>query len=89
MLQEIGETIAAVFDKTVAGIGIGVPSLVDVDKGIVYTVENIPSWQEVPLKDILEQSLPGAGLRQQRRQLLRPGRALFRRRPRPTATWSA
>jgi glucokinase len=54
VLQEIEETIAAVFDKTVAGIGIGVPSLVDVGKGIVYTVENIPSWQEVPLKDILE-----------------------------------
>ena len=56
VLQEIRETIAAVFDKKVAGIGIGVPSLVDVDKGIVYTVENIPSWKEVPLKDILEQS---------------------------------
>jgi glucokinase len=56
VLQEIRETIAAVFDRGVAGIGIGVPSLVDVDKGIVYTVENIPSWQEVPLKDILERS---------------------------------
>ncbi|HUU06709.1 MAG TPA: ROK family protein [Patescibacteria group bacterium] len=56
VLQEIRETIAAVFDKRVAGIGIGVPSLVDVDKGIVYTVENIPSWKEVPLKDILERS---------------------------------
>jgi glucokinase len=55
VLQEISETIAAVFDKTVSGIGIGVPSLVDVDKGIVYTVENIPSWQKVPLKDIIEQ----------------------------------
>jgi len=56
VLQEIQETIAAVFDKTVTGIGIGVPSLVDVDKGIVYAVENIPSWKEVPLKNILEQS---------------------------------
>jgi len=56
VLQEIRETISAVFDKVVAGIGIGVPSLVDVDKGIVYMVENIPSWKEVPLKDILEQS---------------------------------
>jgi glucokinase len=54
VLREIRETIAAVFDKTIAGIGIGVPSLVDVDKGVVYTVENIPSWKEVPLKEILE-----------------------------------
>jgi glucokinase len=56
VLQEISETIAAVFDKKVAGIGIGVPSLVDVEKGIVYTVENIPSWKEVPLKEILERT---------------------------------
>lgn len=54
VLQEVRETIAAVLGGPVAGIGIGVPSLVDVDKGIVYTVENIPSWQEVPLKEILE-----------------------------------
>ena len=56
VLQEISETIAAVFDNQVSAIGIGVPSLVDVDKGIVYTVENIPSWKKVPLKKILEQS---------------------------------
>jgi glucokinase len=56
VLQEIRETIAAVLDSQVSAIGIGVPSLVDVDKGIVYTVENIPSWKEVPLKDILEQT---------------------------------
>jgi glucokinase len=56
VLREIHETIAAVFDKQVSAIGIGVPSLVDVDKGIVYTVENIPSWKKVPLKKILEQS---------------------------------
>jgi glucokinase len=27
---------------------------VDVEKGIVYSVINIPSWHEVPLKQILE-----------------------------------
>lgn len=36
------------------GIGVGVPSVVDIDKGIVYDVQNLPSWKEVPLKDILE-----------------------------------
>jgi len=39
---------------SVDGIGIGVPSVVDADKGIVYDVINIPSWKEVHLKDILE-----------------------------------
>src|SRR5690606_24955530 len=32
-----------------------VPSVVDVDKGIVYDVQNIPSWKEVPLKAIMEE----------------------------------
>ena len=36
------------------GIGLGVPSVIDVQKGIVYNVVNIPSWECVPLKDILE-----------------------------------
>ena len=56
VLQEIRETISAVFDNQVSAIGIGVPSLVDVANGIVYTVANIPSWKEVPLKKYLEQS---------------------------------
>jgi glucokinase len=46
--------ISKVVDKSVAGIGIGVPSLVDSGKGIVYNVQNIPSWKEIYLKDILE-----------------------------------
>lgn len=35
-------------------IGIGVPSVVDREKGIVYNVVNIPHWEEVHLKEILE-----------------------------------
>ena len=35
-------------------IGIGVPTVVDVERGIVYDALNIPSWKEVPLKDELE-----------------------------------
>ena len=35
-------------------IGIGVPSVVDVAAGIVYNAVNIPSWEEVHLKDVLE-----------------------------------
>ena len=48
------ETIEAAFDSSVQAIGVGVPSLLDRDRGIVYTVQNIPSWQEVHLKEILE-----------------------------------
>ena len=46
--------IEAVWDNSVQAIGIGVPSVVDRAKGIVYNVVNIPHWEEVPLKAILE-----------------------------------
>lgn len=39
----------------VKGIGMGVPSIVDTERGIVYNVNNIPSWREVHLKEMLEQ----------------------------------
>ncbi len=54
VLGEVCTAIDAVFDRDVRGIGCGVPSLVDLERGVVYTVENIPSWREVPLKDELE-----------------------------------
>ena len=54
VLQEIIGAIQAIFDPEVAAIGIGVPSVVDVEHGIVYAVQNIPSWKEVHLKDRLE-----------------------------------
>lgn len=54
ILNEIIHTIEEVFDPGVAAIGVGVPSVVDVEKGIVYEVQNIASWQKVPLKEILE-----------------------------------
>ena len=57
VIDEIVSTITRILDSEVAGIGIGVPSVVDVEKGIVYDVQNIPSWKEVPLKSILEDRL--------------------------------
>jgi glucokinase len=55
VMKEITDTIDKVFDGDVIGIGVGVPSVVDVEKGIVYSVANIPSWKKVYLKDRLEQ----------------------------------
>lgn len=54
VLGEVFGAIDAVLDREVSGIGFCVPSVVDVDEGIVYSVANIPSWQEVPLKQELE-----------------------------------
>jgi glucokinase len=46
--------IEQVCDDTCEGIGVGVPSVVDIGKGIVYDVLAIPAWKEVRLKDRLE-----------------------------------
>lgn len=48
------EMIRKLASPAVKSIGIGVPSVVDAEKGIVYDVMNIPSWKEVHLKTILE-----------------------------------
>ena len=56
--EEVIEAIAALIEplvcEEVTSIGMGVPSVVDTKRGIVYNVANIPSWQEVHLKDIFE-----------------------------------
>ncbi|HEY3388882.1 MAG TPA: ROK family protein [Prolixibacteraceae bacterium] len=54
VLEKLFTVIDSCLDKNTKSIGIGVPSVVDVEKGIVYDVVNIPSWKVVPLKDILE-----------------------------------
>lgn len=41
-------------DETISGIGIGVPSILDRENGIIHEVQNIPTWKEVHLASILE-----------------------------------
>ena len=53
-LKQVIQFIEPLTSHEVEGIGIGVPSVVDVEQGIVYNVTNIPSWKKVALKDILE-----------------------------------
>jgi glucokinase len=53
-LSQLTDLIDSVFDPEISGIGIGVPSVVDIERGIVFDVVNIPSWKEVHLKHILE-----------------------------------
>lgn len=54
VLEKLFSVIDGCFDENTKSIGVGVPSVVDVEKGIVYDVINIPSWKVVPLKEILE-----------------------------------
>jgi glucokinase len=55
VLEDVFEAVDLAFDKDVEGIGIGVPGVVDVKTGMVYDVQYIPSWKEVPLKKHLEE----------------------------------
>jgi glucokinase len=53
-LSQLTAIIRSLLRPEVKGIGIGVPSVVDIKNGIVFDVVNIPSWQRVELKKILE-----------------------------------
>lgn len=53
-LEYLAEQISTLMSPEVTKIGIGVPSVVDVNNGIVYDAANIPSWKEVHLKNFLE-----------------------------------
>jgi glucokinase len=55
VMGEIFAVIDQIFDQEVLGIGIGVPSVVDIAAGIVYDAANIPSWKKVYLKQHMEQ----------------------------------
>ena len=55
VIEDIIQSITQVMAPGVKSIGIGVPGILDTKEGIVYDVQNIPSWKEVPLKAILEQ----------------------------------
>lgn len=43
--------------ENLEGIGIGVPSIVDSAKGIIYDMVNIPCWKCVPIKELVEKAL--------------------------------
>ena len=57
-LEETLDYLSAQIEKIIRPdterIGIGVPTIVDIERGIVYDALNIPSWKEVHLKDYLE-----------------------------------
>ena len=40
-----------------AGVGIGAPGAIDVERGFVYFFPNIPGWKDTPLKSVLERRL--------------------------------
>jgi glucokinase len=48
---------AKIDQKNILGVGIGLPGLIDVKKGIVNTLPNIPGWNKFPLTKVLRKKL--------------------------------
>lgn len=53
IVQQLIRLTESVFSGNCLGIGIGVPGLVDFDKGIVYDLINLPSWKKLDLRSIM------------------------------------
>lgn len=53
VLQAVYQVVEEVFDPDIAGIGIGVPGLVDLEEQLVLDVVNIPSWDSIPLAELV------------------------------------
>jgi glucokinase len=54
ILDDLNYIIKKFMSEKIEAIGIGVPSLVDAEKGIVYDAANIPAWKKVNLKEQIE-----------------------------------
>ena len=50
--------LADAADYDIQGIGIGCTGPLDIDKGILLDVENLPTLNYFPLKDTVEQAFP-------------------------------
>ena len=54
ILEQIADLIDPKTAKNIKGIGIGVPGLVDLNTGTALHLLNIPGWDLIPLKQLLE-----------------------------------
>lgn len=54
VLDQVFSMIDELYSPEIRAIGIGVPSIVDPEEGIVYNTIGIPSWKEVHLKEKVE-----------------------------------
>jgi len=55
LIEAIGRRVATLREKhpQIKAIGVGVPGFVNLEKGLVYQLTNVPGWTHVPLRDQL------------------------------------
>ncbi len=54
IVNQFIRVVDSLFTKKVKGIGVGIPSILDVNKGVVYESNNIPGLRSINLKKVLE-----------------------------------
>ena len=54
LLEELYALINPVFNKEIKGIGVAVPGIVDVHKGVLIKAPHLPNGKSLPLKRLLE-----------------------------------
>ncbi|HYN15855.1 MAG TPA: ROK family protein [Terriglobales bacterium] len=57
MCEAIRATAAKFSSSTLAGIGIGVPGIIDMDTGMLRESPNLPGWHDYPVRDEIERRL--------------------------------
>lgn len=54
VLQEVFSITDQLINSSIVAIGIGIPGLIDPEKGIAFDVLNIPAWNEINIKKLME-----------------------------------
>jgi len=55
--ERLAEEIARLRERhpAVAGIGIGLPGMIDAEAGVIHGLSNVPGWENFPLREILRE----------------------------------
>lgn len=54
ILKSLHGVISKIWHPNVKSIGVGSPGFIDTTKGVIIKINNIPSWNGLPLKEILQ-----------------------------------
>lgn len=56
-ISEIKKLKSKFSKYNIKAVGIGAPGMIDVEKGFIYYLPNVPGWENFPLKEILKKEL--------------------------------
>ena len=53
LIDAIADRVEGMKSEAVAAVGVGIPGLVDFERGHIFEITNVPGWVEVPFRDLL------------------------------------